>query len=206
MRFWISDCCGQLGLGLPVFRKFSYESKWFQLEVQVEGPRPQGKDLSWRSSKVLWVFLRNFPMGFGGFSPISELSFSAPYGAKTSIAPTVFRFSSLVSHWVRRFFYQHISALPRRTPRSQEIKFYLLVFLLVFLSNLGGFSLIDLSVFLHSFSLRFGGFLSIPEARVFLLIERFFSTANQRTLLSTTQATASSYTLVGARVLEGRQL
>ena len=34
-------------------------------------PRPQGKDLSWRSSKVLRVFLHSFPLvGLGGFSPM----------------------------------------------------------------------------------------------------------------------------------------
>ena len=140
---------------------------------------------------ILRVFLRSFPIGFGGFSPISELFFSAPHGAKKSSALTVFRFYSSVSHWVRRFFYRQISALPQRTPPGlggwvPSFGFpprFLIEFRRFFINW-------SLSIFLCSFHLRFGGFSSISEARVFLLIEKFFLTAYQRILLSTTQATA----------------
>ena len=54
-------------------------------KVGIEGPRPQGKDLSWRSNKVLRVFLRSFPIRFGGFSPSLKLFFSALREARRDV-------------------------------------------------------------------------------------------------------------------------
>jgi len=65
------------------------------------------------------VFLHRFPLvGFGGFSPIAKLFFSAPHGARKLSAPTILQFSSTSPTRVRRFFIDQLSVFLCSSPRG----------------------------------------------------------------------------------------
>ena len=74
-------------------------------KIRVGGLRSQGKDLSWRSSKVLRIFLRSFLIGFRDFSPSSKLFLSAPRKARRLSTATVFGYPHRFLIKFRRFFH-----------------------------------------------------------------------------------------------------
>ena len=130
-----------------------------------------------RSSNKPSVFLSRLPYRLRGFSSTRLLgSLSSTLWFPPSLPIRVGRFftNALIS--------QFFLSVPPGARRLSVLTIFRFSFSVP--TGLRGFSVIDLLVFLRSFPLGFGGFLSIPEARFFLLIERFFSTAYQRTIPS----------------------